>query len=507
MSFLRSGARIVALFSIAVCMLAACRSADRKPPPQPRLVLLYAPCTVSKEYLGPYNPGVEFTPRLGEFAKNAVVFRRHQTEAGASGIAYAALFSGTQATRHGVFSHPGRLPDDLLLVHEAYAEHGYDTYYWNGHLAASSGLNYAQGVKTEHVFRGLTARDKRFLEILDRLRSDPSYKALVVTNFTVTHSPYRTGPLAPFLATYPRLGKDLTDDQIKKYVALYRDESIGLSWAFSDTVKRLGLSGEEIAEMTPVIDHLYRSNVNQLDYMFGSVVDAIRARDLLGQSLVVFTADHGEALYRDDYRFMWSHSADLNPEVLGIPLLISSNDPRVRPGAYEGVTRSIDVLPTMLGLSGFEVPQGRFEGQDLSKALTGEAKPPELIAYSHTQMLPPSVFSQMYDEKTQAKWTTMRKFHPRPDPDLMWVAFRDGDRQYQYRNLDGQEWGFELIDLSNGVGRAVHFAASDAQHARAVKNLRDYKELLTSSHERLKEGRAVPSEKEADILRRLGYIE
>jgi arylsulfatase A-like enzyme len=496
-----------ALLALVAAGLAACQSAERAAPPAPRLVLLYAPCTVNKDYLSPYNPAVDFTPRLGELARGAVVFRRHQTEAGASGIAYASLFSGTQANRHGVFSHPGTLPDDLLLVHEAYAEAGYETFYWNGHLAASSGLNYAQGVKPENVFRGLAAKDERFVQILDRLRSDPTYKAFIVTNFTVTHSPYRPAPLRAFLLEYPRYVEGMTDEQIRKYVKIYRDESIGLSWAFPDTVKRLGLSAEEVAELVRVVEDLYRSNVNQLDDMTGAVVDAIRERDLLDESLLVFTADHGEALYRDDHRFMWAHSGDLNPEVLSVPLLIVSNDPRVRPAAYEGVTRSIDVVPTMLGLSGIAVPDGRFDGRDLSPVLTGRADPPDLVAYSHTQMLPPSVSSQMRDEKKSAKWTIMRKFHPRPDPELIWVAMRVGDRQFQYRKLDGPEWGFEAIDLANGVGRAVPFVASDAAHAETAQRLLDYKELLVRSYGRLKGGKAVPSEKEADILRRLGYIE
>jgi arylsulfatase A-like enzyme len=212
-------------------------------------------------------------------------------------------------------------------------------------------------------------------------------------------------------------------------------------------------------------------------------------------------------MYGESLRFKWSHSADLNPEVLSVPLLISTPDPRLRPGAYEGVTRSIDVAPTMLGLSGIEVPKGRFAGQDLSPVLTGAAEPPELLAYSHTQMLPQSVFKQMQSEETRAKWAMMRKFHPRPDPDLMWVAVRQGDRQYQYRNLDGINWGFEVIDLADGERREVSFDPADPAYAEMAKRLLDYKTLLVTAQIRFKGGKAVPSEKEADILRRLGYIE
>ncbi len=48
----------------------------------PRLVLLYAPCTVNRSFLSPYDEKVGYTPHLSAFAREAVTFRRHQTEAG-----------------------------------------------------------------------------------------------------------------------------------------------------------------------------------------------------------------------------------------------------------------------------------------------------------------------------------------------------------------------------------------------------------------------------------------
>ena len=168
----------------------------------PRLVLLYAPCTVNKHYLSPYAPSVGYTPHLQAFAEESTVFRRHQTEAGQSGIAYASIFSGAGATRHGAFRHPVTLSDDLYLVSEAFADQGYETFFWNGHLLG--GPNYGQGVPAGNLWpRGLVADDARFQAILERLRSDESYRAFVMTNFTVTHGPYRMAGAGPFRKRHP----------------------------------------------------------------------------------------------------------------------------------------------------------------------------------------------------------------------------------------------------------------------------------------------------------------
>ena len=52
---------------------------------------------MSASYLSPYNREVDFTPQLARFSKGSIVFKRHQTEAGHSGTAYASLFSGVDA--------------------------------------------------------------------------------------------------------------------------------------------------------------------------------------------------------------------------------------------------------------------------------------------------------------------------------------------------------------------------------------------------------------------------
>ena len=63
---------------------------------------------MNREFLSPYNPAVSYTPALYRFARDAAVFTRHHTEEGQSGIAFASLLTGDQATRHGVYTiRPG----------------------------------------------------------------------------------------------------------------------------------------------------------------------------------------------------------------------------------------------------------------------------------------------------------------------------------------------------------------------------------------------------------------
>ena len=395
----RSGIRIP-----LIALLIACGEAPREPF-VPRLVLLFAPCTVSRTFLAPYDAQVRFTPHLARFAENAITFERHRTEAGSSGTAYAALFSGSQADRHGVFQHPGALPEDIALLAEAYAEHGYETFFWSGHGMTSSGLRYDQGVPAENVFdRRLTVRDRRFEKLLKRLRADPTHRAFVMTTFTVTHSPYRDDFVERFLRDHPDQALDLPESELKRLIRLHQNDYIALAYNHEASVERLGLDPQAVARLGRVIELLYKANLARLDQIFGGILAAVDARSLRDESLIVFTAGHGEVLSRKNALFRWTHSSSLAPEVLDIPLLISSADPDLRPGRYAGVTRSIDVFPTLLGLSGLPVPGGdAIEGIDLAPALRGRAPAPDLLAYSHTAVIPRVVFEKMSESLARYK--------------------------------------------------------------------------------------------------------
>lgn len=464
---------------------------------------------MNASFLGPYNADVGYTPNLDRFAGESMVFERHHTEAGQTGIAFASILSGTEAHRSGIYRHPAKLPQKTFLISEAYAQAGYETFAWTRQGLASPRLGYTQGIPAANTVRlRLLASHRRFLRILDRVRSDPSYKAFIFTNFTVTHGPYRHEFFDSFLREYGESGQGMGPDE-ERFVGLHHVHPLALSWNLPEAIERLGLDDAEFARFVEVVDGLYASNVNHLDRIFGAVVEAIDERGLADESLIVFTADHGESLYRENTPFHWSHAMQLASEVIRVPLIIRSR--MLGPGRYQDVTRSIDLMPTMLSLSGVSVPEDvELSGVDLSGALSGDVAAPKLLAFSHSSILVRSVRKRMYEEKSAQHWGELRRFFPDDDIDLIWATVRDEDMLYRLRGRAGEDWRIEAFDLSRDPEEYRDlFDPSVPEHSEMARQLHSYRRRIIEAYAAgpSSESEAqIPVSDEVEALRSLGYI-
>jgi len=485
----------------------------------PRLVVLYATCTLNKDFLAPYNASVTYTPNLARFAEEAVVFERHQTEAGQSGPAFASIFTGVQADRHGIYNHPTWLVDDVVTIGEAFRERGYEAHFWNKHAAASPRLNFGQGVDEANV---ATPKDydafagELLTSLLDGLRDDPSARAFVQLNFTVTHSPYQNRAdltqIREFLERHPAERLDVTDAEIEHYHQLFLDNHLALQWSFPDTVAALGLDGAEVTKLAEVLELIYKTSVHELDRLFGVFVGRIRAAGLEDETALLFTADHGEVLYRENALFKWTHGGQLAPEVLNVPCIVRA--PGLTSGRHATVTRSIDVLPTLLGLAGLEpLPPDTVDGVDLSPALRGEAEAPELLAFSHTCIVNPVALQQV------RQWSLLSTVSPFDDVDRIWASVREGDRVAKLvrsgtpdekGESEVQGWRLQIFDLGTDPTEAHDLFDGSAEQNALGEKLRAYKLRLSAQYARHvannDEQRKLDAKRMARILRDLGYI-
>ncbi|HZE88119.1 MAG TPA: sulfatase-like hydrolase/transferase, partial [Verrucomicrobiae bacterium] len=119
---------------------------------------------------------------------------------------------------------------------------------------------------------------------------------------------------------------------------------------------------------------LYAGEVSYTDYQVGRLLDALAAAGKRERTLVVITADHGEALGEHGYFF--SHGAQVYEPSIRIPLVV------IPPSGGAGRTvptpvSLVDLFPTVLEMAGVPVPAS-VDGRSLAPYLRGD--PVELPA-------------------------------------------------------------------------------------------------------------------------------
>jgi arylsulfatase A-like enzyme len=122
---------------------------------------------------------------------------------------------------------------------------------------------------------------------------------------------------------------------------------------------------------------LYDSEVHYVDRAIGQVLAGLRP-EVLANTLVVLTADHGEELFDHGG---WKHGQTLYEEQIHVPLIWRWDGHIPAGRRLAGTVRLLDVAPTLAAAAG-AAPDPGWEGVDLLPALTGAAPLAERPAFA-----------------------------------------------------------------------------------------------------------------------------
>jgi arylsulfatase len=178
-------------------------------------------------------------------------------------------------------------------------------------------------------------------------------------------------------------------DPCRSYWELYRDATVPdpVTGNWSDTLEdiapgwrepslKLNMAWRYSAEQIRMIRRAYYACITQIDYNLGLLFARMREMDLLKNTLILFTSDHGEML--GDHR-LGAKTSGLEGSA-HIPMLVrppqadwNFSDPR-RGMVCDKLVCLADVLPTCLAFAGMDVPaEARVDGIDLLGAAASGA--------------------------------------------------------------------------------------------------------------------------------------
>jgi len=301
------------------------------------------------------------TPRIQSYATDAVVFRNAWSPSGWTAPAHGSLFTGLRPENHGLVRGNREFLDaGITTLAELFRDAGYRTACLtiNDTLSPESGL-----------LQGFLQQDLRFL---DRSRPypwapDTHEKALEWIDAAVrAREPFFVfvNDMEPHLRYRPPLKYGT------RFVIPGTPQSlVDRAWNLDATAlyhHNLGLAPVD-PSLIRLMSDLYDAEIACLDDAVGNLLDRLRERGILDQTIVVITSDHGENIGEHG---LLDHQFSLHRTIRHVPLIVRY-PPRFRAGRIvDEVVRLEDVPPTLLELAGIKVPSG-LDGASLLRDLGG----------------------------------------------------------------------------------------------------------------------------------------
>jgi arylsulfatase A-like enzyme len=123
---------------------------------------------------------------------------------------------------------------------------------------------------------------------------------------------------------------------------------------------------------------VYYAGVRLIDDQVGRVLDALEATGRAEDTIVLFTADHGDMC--GEHGMVWKSTDAFYDGVARVPLIVRYPR-RVRAGELGMACNLVDVMPTLLDFAGHPIPT-HVEGKSLAPYLRGGRSSAEAPPYS-----------------------------------------------------------------------------------------------------------------------------
>jgi len=402
-------------------------AASKAPARRPNVVLVFSDQwrAIDHGYAG--NPEAR-TPNLDALARESVDCTRCVATMPVCSPWRASLLTGQFPLTHGLFLNDLRLSDRAPKLGECFAKAGYDTA-WVGKWHVDGGGRSAP-IPPER--RG-GFQHWRVLECThDYLRSayhaddDPAvrtwagYDADAQTDALADWIERRAPDANPFLAV---LSWGPPHDPYRACP----EELLAAADARPPTPRANVPEGERDRFRRDGAG--YHAHIAALDRCAGRLIARLKACGAWENTIFAYTSDHGDMLGSHG---MWKKQKPWD-ESIRVPLPVRA--PALRPRRHDAPVETPDMMPTLLGLAGIEIPE-TVEGRDLSPVLRGRRRPDRDHAALILCAAPFGEWSAASGGRAYRGVRTRRHTFVR-DHAGDWLLFDNDDDPYQMRNRAG----------------------------------------------------------------------
>lgn len=359
----------LAITALLAALTLACLSCHREPP-RPRNIIFILVDTLRADHLGAWGYQRPTSPNLDAFLRGAVRFAGARSQASCTYPSVNSIL--TSRGPADFLGQPGQsmgIPQGIPSLAEILREHGYRTaavsasaIVRNTRTRFNPNGGFGRGFESFHedcVWRHAECVNQAAQEQLRPAAEAADKPLLLYLHYIDPHGPYQTPRDWP--------NKFAQGRPDKKWVRIGDPNPIG-DWLYK---------GKEKPDYTPedfqYLQGLYDDEISYFDERFADLLAVIRANGLLENSLIVFTADHGEEfLEHGDLK----HCRNLFDTTIHVPMAIRI--PGVAGKVVEQPAQNLDLVPTILDYLGIDARKYRFEGRSLRPEVEGKKSPGNL---------------------------------------------------------------------------------------------------------------------------------
>jgi len=457
---------IILFLGCSLVWFSACRQPEASVPD--RVILIVAD-TLRPDHLSCYGYQARTTPHIDSLAQSGAIFTQAVNSIPETGPAVSSILTALYPYRHGVRANVFPMPQKTRSMVQVLRDQGFKTAAFTDtfpfrRLKILKGFDFFHRrvpVKTSEADYVASAVDPP----VSWLRQNKNEKFFVLIHYYDAHLPYK--PLQPSEKT-----QDLD------YSGPYNGD-MGPAMTLWDD--RLEVNSEDVRYM----ESLYDDEIQYVDRYLGILLEELENLGIKDETLLVFTADHGEAFGEHAYYF--DHGDLLYEDQIRIPLIFQYPSVVPEGSRFDLQVRSVDILPTIFQLLG-QKPRERRDGVSLAPVFKGKK---DLLGTRFAvcesdaiNFLNPNC--RGYVDGVKGKHFSIR---------------RDGKKLIYIPGHPNRE--FEFYDLESDPGETQNLMPDTPAAAR---ELVEYLRKWLSQQSVLKSDREKLDKQAEEILKSLGYI-
>lgn len=414
-----------------------------------------------QDHLGCYGYHRDTSPGIDEMVRQGVIFNHAYSSSPWTKPSVASLFTSLHPNNHRVLNHYNILPEPTLTIAEVLKNQGYRTYFLNaGNIGIGKRFNFHQGFDYYFNKRIDAARlTDNFLSLLPKLRNKRFFAYI---HYMDTHLPYN---------------KNIYNELFVKNKPIEPQFEPGT--INHNIVKNLDVSRRLSPADKQYLESLYDGQIRFIDENIKRIISTLRNNNVLENTLVVITSDHGEEFW-DHNNFEHGHT--MYNELLEVPLIILGN--QLKPLKPDTPVRLIDLLPTVIEILEINDNNYHLKGTGFLNLLEGKKEVPGRPIFA---------MGTLYGDEKYCLIKDNRK-----------IILNTGNKKGK-KNLVGSrnKSQLEFYDMAKDPLETKNLTKAQPKNAARLKNLLD-KFMMEQSA--FKSKRTTLDKKTKEQLKSLGYL-